>query len=100
LFQTDGGAREQPIYEIGSPIFERVVIDLGERFGRSGELTIVAKNTSRENRYVQQAWLNGEPLENSWFLASEVLQGGTLELVMGPEPNTKWGIAVLPPVSN
>jgi len=39
-------------------------------------------------------------LENSWFLASEVLHGGTLELVMGPEPNTEWGTAVLPPVSN
>ena len=31
LFQTDGGCRAEPIYEIGSPVFEKVVIDLGHR---------------------------------------------------------------------
>ncbi|MEC3878151.1 GH92 family glycosyl hydrolase [Parapedobacter sp. 10938] len=100
LFQIDGGARVNPIYEIGSPIFERVDIDLGERFGRGERFTIIAKNTSKKNRYVQQARLNGQPLENCWFPASELLKGGQLELVMGPEPNTEWGVAVLPPVSN
>jgi len=100
LFQVDGGVRKDPIYEIGSPIFERVDIDLGERFGRGKRFTITATNTSRKNRYVQQARLNGKPLENCWFQASELLQGGTLELVMGPEPNTDWGTAVIPPVSN
>ena len=100
LFQTDGGARHEPIYEIGSPIFERVDIDLGERYGRGKTFTITATNTSRENRYVQQARLNGKPLENCWFPASELLKGGELELVMGPEPNKTWGTAVIPPVSH
>ncbi len=100
LFQIDGGARENPIYEIGSPIFERVDIDLGERFGRGKRFTITAKNTSKKNRYVQQARLNGKPLANCWFPASELLKGGQLELVMGPEPNTEWGATVPPPVSN
>lgn len=100
LFQMDGGARENPIYEIGSPIFERVDIDLGERFGRGKRFTIIAKNTSRKNCYVQHARLNGQPLENCWFPAAELLKGGQLELVMGPEPNTEWGKTVLPPVSN
>jgi len=100
LFQVDGGAREHPIYEIGSPIFERVEIDLGEQFGRGATFTIIATNTSRENRYVQQARLNGKPLDNCWFPASELLKGGQLELIMGPEPNTDWGSKELPPVSN
>lgn len=99
LFQTDGGARHEPIYEIGSPIFEHVDIDLGERYGRGKRFTITATNTSRENRYVQEARLNGKPLENCWFPVSELLKGGQLELMMGPEPNTEWGTAV-PPVSN
>lgn len=30
LFQTDGGCRVDPVYEIASPIFEEVTIDLGE----------------------------------------------------------------------
>lgn len=99
LFQTDGGARQEPIYEIGSPIFERIDIDLGEQFGRGKRFTIIATNTSRENRYIQRAWLNGKPLENCWFPASELLKGGELELEMGPKPNVDWGTAVHPPVS-
>ena len=76
LFQIDGGARENPIYEIGSPIFERVDIDLGGRFGRGEPFTITATNTSRKNRFVQAARLNGKPLHNCCFPASEMLKGG------------------------
>lgn len=100
LFQTDGGARQEPIYEIGSPIFERVDIDLGEQHGRGKRFTITATNTSRENCYVQQAWLNGQPLENYWFPASELLKGGNLELEMGPEPNKAWGTAANLPLNH
>jgi len=97
LFQMDGGARENPIYEIGSPIFERTTIHLGGRYGRGQAFTITAKNASRENSYVQQAHLNGKPLQNFWIPAAELLKGGHLELEMGPDPNPDWGIGVLPP---
>lgn len=96
LFQTDGGSRVNPIYEIGSPVFEKTVIDLGERYGRGKTFTIEAKNTSRENRYVQKAVLNGRPLQNFWFDAAELLKGGSLILEMGPVPNTHWGTGPLP----
>jgi predicted alpha-1,2-mannosidase len=92
LFQTDGGCRAEPIYEIGSPIFEKVTIDLGERFGRGKTFTIEAKNSSRLNKYVQSAKLNGEVLQDFKFPACELLKGGKLELEMGAEPNESWGI--------
>lgn len=92
LFQTDGGCRVDPIYEITSPIFEKVTIDLEEKFGRGKTFTIEAKNTSRKNKYIQSASLNGEPLESFYFPAKSFLQGGRLELVMGPEPNEAWGV--------
>ncbi|PWJ54474.1 putative alpha-1,2-mannosidase [Dyadobacter jejuensis] len=97
LFQIDGGTRVDPIYEIGSPIFDKAVIDLGERFGRGKTFTIEAKNTSRHNKYVQSATLNGKPLNNFWFKASELLKGGSLVLEMGPEPNKTWGVGAMPP---
>lgn len=97
LFQTDGGTRVNPIYEIGSPLFEKSVIDLGEKFGRGKTFTIEAKNTSRKNVYVQKATLNGKVLNNFWFNASDLLKGGSLILEMGPQPNTNWGTAKLPP---
>lgn len=96
LFQTDGGTRVDPIYEIGSPMFEKAVINLGQQFGRGKTFTIEAKNTSRRNVYVQKATLNGQPLQNFWFKASDLLKGGSLVLEMGPEPNTAWGVGAFP----
>ena len=49
-----------PIYEIGSPLYEKVEIDLGKQFGRGEKFIIEAKNASRLNMYVQSATLNGE----------------------------------------
>ena len=92
LFQTDGGCRVDPIYEIASPLFEKVVIDLGERYGRGKTFTIEAKNASKNNKYIQSAVLNGEPLNSFRFPASELLKGGSLILEMGSKPNTSWGI--------
>lgn len=96
LFQTDGGTRVDPIYEIGSPVFERVSIDLGKRYGRGKNFTIVAKNTSKTNRYIQRAYLNGEVWEDCWLPALKVLNGGELVLEMGPIPNKEWGIKGIP----
>lgn len=96
LFQVDGGCRVDPIYEIASPLYEKVVIDLGNRFGRGKTFTIEATNASRTNKYVQSATLNGKQLENFWFPASELLKGGKLTLEMGDKPNTQWGIGNLP----
>lgn len=92
LFQTDGGTRINPVYEIASPIFDRVEIDLGKRFGRGSRFTIIAHNVSRRNMYVQRATLNGTKLDSFRFPASELLGGGQLVLEMGPTPNKKWGI--------
>ena len=92
LFQTDGGTRVNPIYEIASPLFERIEIDLGGRYGRGETFVIEAKGASRINKYVQSAVLNGQKLDTFYFDASELLNGGTLILEMGPEPNKEWGV--------
>jgi putative alpha-1,2-mannosidase len=92
LFQTDGGCRVDPVYEIASPLYEKVEIDLGNQFGRGEKFVIEAKNASRLNKYVQSAKLNGKSLQDFKFPASELLKGGKLDLEMGAEPNKEWGI--------
>ena len=42
LFQTDGACRVDPIYEIGSPLFEETVLHLGQRYGRGATFNIEA----------------------------------------------------------
>lgn len=76
-----------PTYNIGSPIFEKVTLSLGN----GKQFIIHAKDVSAKNKYIQSAKLNGKPLEKPWFEHAEIINGATLELVMGPRPNKSWG---------
>jgi predicted alpha-1,2-mannosidase len=77
-----------PRYTIGSPVFEKVTIDLQN--GRS--FTVVAHGCSRINKYIQRASFNGVPLNTPWFSHAQLMAGGKLELEMGPRPNKDWGV--------
>ncbi|MCD2421261.1 GH92 family glycosyl hydrolase [Niabella pedocola] len=92
LFQTDGGCNVNPEYEITSPLYKKVVINLGNRYGRGTQFVISAPAASKENKYIQGARLNGRVLHSFRFPAGELLKGGRLELEMGPAPNKDWGI--------
>jgi predicted alpha-1,2-mannosidase len=76
-----------PVYEIGSPIFAKAVI----RMGNGKEFAIVANHVSAQNKYIQSARLNGKPLDKPWFSHAEIAGGGTLILEMGDKPNRNWG---------
>ncbi len=76
-----------PVYEIGSPLFAKSVI----RLGNDKEFTIIADHVSARNKYIQSAKLNGKVLERAWFWHSEIANGGTLILEMGDHPNLAWG---------
>ncbi len=92
LFQTDGGGRANPIYEIGSPLYTKTEIDLGDCFARGKKFVIEAKGSSRLNKCVQSAVLNGKVLNSFHVPVAELLKGGSLVLEMGAEPNKNWGV--------
>ncbi len=72
-------------YAIGSPLFSKAAISLEN----GNTFTVIAENNSKENVYIQTATLNGQPLERNWIDHSEIMSGGELRFVMGPEPNTE-----------
>ncbi|MEN0052865.1 MAG: GH92 family glycosyl hydrolase [Mucilaginibacter sp.] len=82
-----------PTYNIGSPCFPYVKINLGN--GHFFE--IKAQNASFNNKYIQSAKLNGKVWDKPWFSHSDIANGGTLELVMGPVANKNWGASSPPP---
>ena len=88
LFSTMGLYPVNPVsgdYMIGSPIFDQVRIHLG-----NGKIfTVTAKNNSPKNIYIQSATINGDPLDRPYITWAEIQDGGTLGVVMGPEPS-KW----------
>ena len=83
IYQVDpaGGS-----FVIGSPLFDKVTIQLAS----GNTFSVVARNNSPHNIYVQSARLNGKPLPKSCIAYSDIMRGGTLELVMGAKPST-WG---------
>ena len=85
------------IYIIGSPLFDKVTIHLDRNYYKGHTFAVVTRNNSAQNLYVQSAQLNGKPLDRAWLRHSEIVNGGVLELVMGPTPNEQWGIGQLPP---
>lgn len=75
-------------FVIGSPLWDEAELSVGG----SKTFKIVAKNNSKENMYVQAARLNGKRYTKSYIDYNTIMQGGTLELTMGPKPS-KWGTA-------
>jgi predicted alpha-1,2-mannosidase len=76
-----------PVYNIGSPLFDQIKIDLGK--GKFFEL--MAINNSLENKYIQSATLNGKVWNKPWFSHTDLISGGKLVLQMGPKANHNWG---------
>jgi predicted alpha-1,2-mannosidase len=91
LYSVRGTAASEPIYEITTPEFEEVTIQLDPNYYSGREFTIKCYDQQPENVYIQSAKLNGEPLQNCWFTHKEFAQGGLLELWLGHEPNKAWG---------
>jgi putative alpha-1,2-mannosidase len=76
-----------PVYDIVSPVFEKVTIHLEN----GKDFVILAPGASRRNKYVQKIVLNGKPLDRVWFRHADIAQGGVLELTMGDAPNPSLG---------
>ncbi len=91
IFSMRGGAEERPIYEIGSPIFDEIIIHLNHHYYPGKDIRIQTKNNSAKNQYIQSATFNGQALTKPWFYHADVVKGAVLRLQMGPNPNKSWG---------
>ncbi|WP_233496660.1 GH92 family glycosyl hydrolase [Mucilaginibacter hurinus] len=93
LFDVKGFTDARPIIQLGSPLFDKATVKLGN--GKA--LTIETKDNSAQNIYVQSAEFNGKPLNNCWLYLDELMEGGKLRLVMGNKPKIDWGVKTPPP---
>jgi predicted alpha-1,2-mannosidase len=81
-----------PTYTIGSPVFEKVTIALPN----GKEFKIIANHCSKINKYIQHAKFDGQDLNTPWFTHEQLVNGGRLELEMGPKPDKEWGTGPSP----
>ena len=91
LFEMKGGADIDPSYDLSSPIFDKIIIHLDQDYYSGDRFTINVKENSTKNKYIQSVKLNESNLNQSWFHHKDLVKGGTLEYVLGEEPNYDWG---------
>lgn len=73
-------------YQITSPVFNKIKINLDADYYTGKTFEIVANNNSEENVYIQSIKLNGKTLDRYWITHQEITKGGVLEMEMGSEP--------------
>jgi predicted alpha-1,2-mannosidase len=82
----------QNVYLIGSPVFRKSTINLGN--GKT--FSIIAENSAPNNVYIAKATWNGRPYVRSWFTHDQLMAGGELKLTMTDRP-THWDTGAAPP---
>jgi predicted alpha-1,2-mannosidase len=95
LFDVQGHAAEKPVFQLGSPVFDKVTIQLSNN--PSKKLIIETKNNNVENYFIRQLEWNGKTIGNCWMEREKLMEGGTLTFKMDSVPNTNWGIKTPPP---
>jgi putative alpha-1,2-mannosidase len=91
IFQMDGGASVNSSYEITSPIFDKIEIQLNPKYYSGKKFVITTKNNFPDNNYIQSAKLNGENWTKFSFPHETFSKGGKLIINLGKEPNKNWG---------
>ncbi len=78
----------QPEYVIGSPLFDKVSL----RLGNGNMFIIEADKNTTENVYIQSATLNGKDYSRNFLNHKDITKGGELHFIMGSEPNKNRGV--------
>ncbi|MBX2859469.1 MAG: GH92 family glycosyl hydrolase [Cellvibrionaceae bacterium] len=87
LFQLSAGVEQDPIYYIGSPIFDQITITLDNKYYPGKTFTIKTRDNGPNSPYVSAITLNGKPLDRAYVLHSEIIAGGQLVLQMSNKAN-------------
>lgn len=77
-------------YEITSPAFNKITFKLDSKYAKGESFVIEARDNSPENIYIQSAELNGVPYDKCYLMHTDLMEGGTLVLQMGPN-SSGWG---------
>ncbi|PZX61206.1 putative alpha-1,2-mannosidase [Algoriphagus ratkowskyi] len=82
LFQMNGGTEADPAYQIGSPIFDKITIELNPKYYSGKEFIIKAEANNPSNVYVKSANWKNQVLDHLELSHSQITGGGELKLEM------------------
>lgn len=77
------------LFVFGSPVMDEAVLKVND----NKTFSIVVKNNSSTNKYIQGIKLNGKEYNRSFILYNDIMKGGDLEISMGATPSQTWGVS-------
>jgi predicted alpha-1,2-mannosidase len=86
LFQMNGGTEDNPDYQIGSPLFNKVSIQLNPNYYKGKKFVINANNNNAENIYIKEIKYNNAAVKNFNISHAAITGGGELILEMSNMP--------------
>lgn len=86
LFDVSGHAFSEPVFQLGSPLFDKITIRLSDRFYSGKDLVIRTINNGPGNLYIRDIKFNNESLDKFWIKRSHVVKGGELLVELGNKP--------------
>jgi predicted alpha-1,2-mannosidase len=88
LFDVKGLTDSNAAFQVGSPLFDKVTIQLNQDYYDGEKFVIKVADNSEDNKYIQSVQFNGQTHEGVFLPFEDVVKGGELLLEMGEEPKT------------
>lgn len=89
LFDVKGLTEINPSYQISSPLFDKVTIELPKELNRK-KIVIEVANNSKGNVYLQEATFNNKKLEHLKIDFNDIKKGGVIKMSVDAIPSQKW----------
>ena len=89
LFDVKGLTEINPKFQVGSPLFDRITIQLNQDYFQGQKFVIETKNISSDNSYIETITLNGKKQDSILIPFKEVVNGGKLVIELNSSPNLK-----------
>jgi predicted alpha-1,2-mannosidase len=86
LFDVKGLTETKPRFGIGSPVFDKITINLNNKYYTGKQFVIETENNSPENTYIQSMSVNGNRLTETFIPFSTVVNGGKMVIKLSNIP--------------
>ncbi|MBF6628964.1 MAG: GH92 family glycosyl hydrolase [Proteiniphilum sp.] len=86
LFDVKGLTEINPSFQLGSPLFDKITIQLNRDYYHGDQFVIETRNNSKENIYIESLELNGEEHPTIHLDFSEVVKGGKMVVALSDQP--------------
>jgi predicted alpha-1,2-mannosidase len=86
LFDVKGLCEQNPSFQIGSPLFDKITLKLNPEYSTGKTIEINANNNGPENYYIQDVKINGAKRDKLQVSVEELFKGAVINLEMGNKP--------------